>query len=1134
MTFPVLQGITGSVTNTPSTSHNVAQPATVNAGDLLLASLEFNADTTVACPGGEYTRLSQRASSPGQWELWGRIASGSEDGTNITFTTSASMAGAFQVARITGHKGGLVAGTDYSLGTATGTTSTANANPDPPSVTAAWGTNDNLFIAFTGYRGTNVAVSSYPASYTSGAFSVSTNGGGGGAGVAMAIRALASTTDNPGAFTLAAAQDHNEQTIVIRPATTATNASATAASASFSAHNATATGVPAGSAPAQRAQAAYSAHNASVVIGAPPPPPGTLTFPDAPLGAIVEAAFGADLNDPLSWSWTDLSGRLLRSSITIRRGEADEASDLQPSSVALVLDNGDGELMPGRATSSFYPYVRRGTPLRVRVEGAESALRLNGEGISYASTPDHPSFDVTDLDIRIRVLPEQWAMGETIDDWQDLIGRWDIVEISWLFNISDLGRPHAIWSTNGASSTNGWYGDPLIASLRPIWLGQTIDVDDGAGNHVVSWWRYDDQGDPPTDITQWTLVQQLTKTGTTSLAAVNAPLAIGRFVGGSPLRGLVYQAEYRSGINGTILANPDFSAQTPGTVGFLDSTGKLWSLFGEAEITRYRTRFTGSIDEIVPYWPYGDNNAASPTVPSESRVSIVASDFVRRLGQGAKPFRSSLYRQITSAVNAAHVLGYWSAEEERDSTQFSSALPDGQRILTTGVEMGADDTLVASAPLPSVEGGSIATWNGQVSGIGTTWAIDFFVKIPTLEVGLQTQIMAMTAEGDIALWRLLIGDGSFTVVGHTSSGAELINQGAAISDLSNRWLLIRFKVAQGGTGIDWSWVITDISAGTGGGSSGTATDGTSGRITGITNTITAPPDGISFGHIVVTDGTLATNWLAGADTGWVGESAAHRFWRLCREEGIRVEIVGDPSVPTEFRGDLTLSEPMGPQQREDILALLNACQVVDMGIAMTRRFVPGFLYRCRTTLESQPTPFLALDAANEEISVPLEPRLDDQRIRNDMEVTSIGGATGRYADPVSVADEGPYQAEVTINGVGGVAIQGSILASQPGLAAAMLNQNDLQAAWRVHLGTWPGLRYPTIVMDLAKAPHLIEAWHNTELGDRITIANLPSQHPTGVVELIIEAFEEVISPTSWEVVLTCGPGGAWQVGVLDE
>jgi len=211
-THPVVESTTKSATNAPGTSHSVLLDGLDEPGELLLAWLMFNADTTITGMSG-WTALSSNTASPGRSAVYGKIATGSE-GSSISATTSSSNAGVFIVQRISNNSGGLVAGTDYTVAVASAATT---ANPNPPSVTAGWGSDDNLFIAACAVRGDNDTVTGYPTNYT-GEQHVTTNGGGGGATLGVAYRQYTSASDDPDTFTLSASEYGRAYTIVIAPA----------------------------------------------------------------------------------------------------------------------------------------------------------------------------------------------------------------------------------------------------------------------------------------------------------------------------------------------------------------------------------------------------------------------------------------------------------------------------------------------------------------------------------------------------------------------------------------------------------------------------------------------------------------------------------------------------------------------------------------------------------------------------------------------------------------------------------------------------------------------------------------------------------------------------------------------------
>lgn len=213
-TGATLTSWTKSATNTPGTSHSITLPGTTVSGELLLAFLMWNANTTITGPGGGWTKLSGTGMSPGQTEVWAKLATGS-DGASASFTSSTSNAGTFLVGRITGNYNSLVLGTGIDLAVSTPGSS---ATPDCPSVTPTWGSGDTLFVVGATYRGDNSAVTGYPLNYTSGDYQVTTNGGGGGATVGGAVRQLAAASEDPSTFALAASQYGCTYTIAVRAA----------------------------------------------------------------------------------------------------------------------------------------------------------------------------------------------------------------------------------------------------------------------------------------------------------------------------------------------------------------------------------------------------------------------------------------------------------------------------------------------------------------------------------------------------------------------------------------------------------------------------------------------------------------------------------------------------------------------------------------------------------------------------------------------------------------------------------------------------------------------------------------------------------------------------------------------------
>lgn len=874
-----------------------------------------------------------------------------------------------------------------------------------------------------------------------------------------------------------------------------------------------------------------------------------MAFPASDLETTIEFALSSTALAPPYWEWVDMSGRVANQGsiprIPIRRGRPDESSNTQPSSMSVRLRNLDGALTPADPRSQYYPNLHRGTPVRALAEGARRALRLPGRFNSFASTPAHTDFAfAADFDIRIEIEPEQWTSATldnsaTLYEYQPIIGQWPAAggQPAWMLLMEGPGRLAFAYSPNGV----GWFtkrnldGDQ-IAALKPISIGVTFEANDGNGNNRVTWYRSDDAA-PPADILLWDkLGDALTGGGLSVFAGSSEPIRIGALEDNqeSSLRARVFKAEIRDGINGTLRAAPNFEAQPEGTTSFDDSTGKTWTLAAAAGIDSKRTIYAGEIASFRPEWPNGDDRHTTPaTDPSESQVPFEIAGILRRLQQGAKPLRSSLYRHVTSSEFAGRIVGYWPCEEVDGADRFSTPI-DGQQsgLIADKVALAAESTFPAADALPRIDSGETGSWRAPVTGGGdTAWGVDFYARIKTPETApAATTLVIIETAGTAKFWRFSINSTTFVLTVTDAAGNVLSTTTAGISLDFDSWFLFHIDAEQVGAAISFTITVVSVDTGAGGGLTQTFS-GTLGRVTAIGNETAGPPDGLAFGHYIVHDRTLTVGWTAGADTAWVGETAAHRFHRLCIEQGIDAEIVGDPTSVQGRRGTTGLSASMGRQGRSTFVELLNECVKIDRGVMFERRAVPGLVYRTGQNLYSQ-NPQLTIDASAEQLRPPFEPAHDDQRTANDVEVSAATGSSDRVIDQPHIDAEGLYDIAPTINGVGGVRIQEAILGAQNGLAAEVQNQNLHHAAWLLHLGTWPDMRYPTVSVDFGVSPELLEAWHELALGDRVTVENLPIQHPRGTIDLLVEATSETLSPSDWKAAITCSPGGPFNIPEL--
>ena len=208
---PVVASVTETAFGTDTTDHYVSMPATVNAGDLLIVLFTNDGGATVTTPGGWSLLASDANGTQVRLSVYYKIAAGTESGTTVNFVTSASEQAAAQVYRITNWHGT----TPPEISTAATGSGTA---PDPASLDpAGWDVANTLWLAVAGQdRGDQSGTTAYPASYTDGISTLSSDGNK-SCRTHSARRVLAAASEDPGAFTIPVLEQWVAFTIAVRP-----------------------------------------------------------------------------------------------------------------------------------------------------------------------------------------------------------------------------------------------------------------------------------------------------------------------------------------------------------------------------------------------------------------------------------------------------------------------------------------------------------------------------------------------------------------------------------------------------------------------------------------------------------------------------------------------------------------------------------------------------------------------------------------------------------------------------------------------------------------------------------------------------------------------------------------------------
>lgn len=828
-----------------------------------------------------------------------------------------------------------------------------------------------------------------------------------------------------------------------------------------------------------------------------------MAFPETPLGLRGELMLGG--------SWVDITKDIYtREPIRIVHGTANEGTQPDPASCSLLLNNAGGHYSPRNPLGRNYGLLLRNAPLRITVPAEESWLRLDG---GHVSTPHSAALATPgDLDLRAEITPDDWVVHGRV--WP-IISRWEGAVIGYRLSVLTDGTLELAWSSTGTSA-----GLRAAVSTAPVdgrggrlCVRAVLDVDNGNGGCTATFYA------GPSTAGPWTAIgEPVVSADTTSVANPTTPLVLGTMLGlpypGIAMAGRLHRAEVRAGIDGAVVAAPDFTGLPDGAAGMTDSAGRTWSLTGAAVISRREALFTGE----VPDWPARWTGAGH-----DAYVPVQAAGILRRLGQGRRPLESTLRRRIPSASG---LLAYWPMEDEEGATTLYSPIPGVRPVRVSGMTMAADDSLPGSAPLPTLN--ATASMSATVPAAPAPgWHIEMVYRLPALSAVL-TEILRVNIAGSaVRAAHVFASTTGIRIEARDSDGDTLaffnFTTPGAITDFAGVWNRLAVYVTDAGGGqtrLTAAW--RDITNG-GRWRATTTFAGTMGTAAAVVGNWSGAAEGMSIGHLAavsvpgILDGANAAPGVTiydGADGGYARESALDRVRRLAVEEPLLRLAAQD--------GDIgAVSERMGPQGRAELLALLGEVVDTDGGILAETMDRLGLVYRDRSTLYNQ-DPALVLDYAAGQVAPPLEPAEDDAARPNDVTVTRAGGSSGRV-----VVEEGPNSARPPE--------EGGIGAYEEAVTLSLGSDDQARpiAGWRAHLGTWDAARYPMVRVELHRRPELIPDALRLRVGDLVRITNPPLYTGPGPLDLIVRQIQHEPRPRAWVLTLGCTPAGPYRVGVTN-
>lgn len=827
-----------------------------------------------------------------------------------------------------------------------------------------------------------------------------------------------------------------------------------------------------------------------------------------------------------SETWNDIGNDVRATeTLTVKRGLSSEsASSAEPTSCECVLDSRGYKYAPRAPQSALYGLIGRNTPFRWGYTVGSPWAELPG-GLTYHSlfVNDAAALDVTgDFDLRLDVALEDWSESQMLALRYVTGGD----NRSWALEILD-GTLTFLWSPDGTLASR--IDQPAAEAVKAyngqrLALRVTLDINNGAGGYELRFYT-----GRTVDDTEWHLLgAPIVGGSTTSVFAGAAYMEVGAGFdfnstpAGSALnrmRGKAYALQLRDGIGGTVKVDMSTRNATAGGTTFVDDTGLTWSRGGGSVLTNKHIRMSGE----VPAWPPTRDLSGN-----DNYVSINPSGVTRRMDAGNKPVDSALLRFI----RANNPIECWPLTDGIEATGGASLV--GGRDMTYYLNLGTET--------PVWRGGKLQDWiedvitfkaetAGQIAGgvpnstaAAAAWSVDFFVAgggdgtAATMEINdrgagtdadnrYRIQLSLDAVDNDITIFRSSYGE--------TSSSGSLLTSITSVGIYDGRAHHIRVSIDPGVSSTDWAVYVDGVQR-----ASGTLASIVFKAVRDIRfNWSLVSGGGIGtadqqLGYVTYWDGTgPSAGDMYDAFTGFQGERAGDRILRLATEAGYTASVAGES----------VFQQRMGIQGSKKLLELMNEAARTNFGYLLDARDRTEVIHRGQSTLWNQP-PALTLDFSAGLISAPFKPVDGDKLTENDVSVKREYGSVPAR----EILEEGAMSVlDPEDGGVG-----------RYDKAYTYSVETDAQArqvaGMRVHLGTYDGIRYTRVTLDLAnpRVFQMIDDILRLDVGDKLRLTRLPDDHGPDDVDVLVNGYTEEVGPDVWKITFNCVPGEPWTAGVV--
>lgn len=275
-----------------------------------------------------------------------------------------------------------------------------------------------------------------------------------------------------------------------------------------------------------------------------------------------------------------------------------------------------------------------------------------------------------------------------------------------------------------------------------------------------------------------------------------------------------------------------------------------------------------------------------------------------------------------------------------------------------------------------------------------------------------------------------------------------------------------------------------------------------------------------FGHLAIWDRALNTEF---EETYYIGADHASVFYNgvFYEDEAARITRLVKYAG---FTGETVLDDP-----QSQILGLTwddgqNALDEIQSTAedASGYAFMDGdgrLVYHSRKRRMSGPTRYVLGETSGLSYESDLDLQVDEDRIVNEVSYSRPKGTSGVVRDTGSISTHGRKTKSIELR---------------------VTKDSEVKSAayWSLNQYKDPVMRCDQVTLNASSCPALFPVVLGVEIGDRITLADLPSQTPFPSMDFYVEAIETKVSASGanpeWVTVLSLSPATVSDVWVLED